>query len=121
MEEKKMTIEEYLQILPNYTFPDRLIRRAMGKFSIPPGSPAFEIDERLRDLAEAEMWESAAGLVNGGAYKKKIGNRSITTASLQTSQQDRLAWMSNANSLRAKWGEQTVGDVRIIEDNTFLW
>lgn len=117
-----LLIEDYLQVLPNYTFPDRIVQRALGAYDIPDHTPAFSVDERSRDLAEAIMWDAAAGIVNGGAYKKQIGDRSITTASLQTSQQDRSAWSARAKALRAKWGEESsTVEVREIYDCTQLW
>lgn len=117
-----LTIEQYLQILPNYTFPEWTVQKAMGYYNIQPETPAFDVPERDRDLAEAMMWDSAAGLVNGGAYRKQIGDRSITTANLQTSQQDRAAWSARAAHLRAKWGEEVAdNDIIQIRDYTALW
>lgn len=117
-----LLIEDYLQILPNYTFPERMVQRALGFYGIEPGTPAFDVPERERDLAEAMMWDSAAGLVNGGAYRKQIGDRAITTANLQTSQQDRSAWSARAAQLRAKWGEEvTTTEFAEIRDYTSLW
>lgn len=118
-----ITIEEYLQVLPNYTFPDRIIQRALGYYNLEAGTPAYDIPERERDLAEAMMWDAASGIVNGGAYKKQIGNRSITTASLQTSQQDRMAWSQKAKDLRNKWGEESAvgGETLEIIDYTEMW
>jgi hypothetical protein len=116
-----LSIDEYLQVLPNYTFPDRIIQRALGTYSIDSGTPAFMVPEKERDLAEAMMWDSAAGLVNGGAYKKTIEDRSITTANLQTSQQDRSAWSNRANALRAKWGVEVQEDVLLLKDLTTMW
>lgn len=115
-------IKDYLQVLPNYTFPERIVERALGAYGIEPDTPAFDVPERERDLMEATMWDSAAGIVNGGAQKKQIGDRSVTTASLQTSQQDRQAWTQKANSLRAKWGEvPPTLDILEINDFTWLW
>lgn len=116
-----MLIEDYLQILPNYTFPDRIVEKAMLMYGIEPNTPAMDVPEKERDLAEAVMWDSAAGLVNGGAMKKQIGNRSITTANLQTSQHDRSAWSARANALRAKWGESPIVEPLLIYDCTELW
>ena len=101
-----LLIEDYLQVLPNYTFPDRVVQKALGTYNIEPKTPAFDVPEKDRDLAEAIMWDLAAGLVNGGAYRKQIGDRAITTASVQTSQQDRSTWIARAAYLRAKWGEK---------------
>ncbi|MEG2151463.1 MAG: hypothetical protein RRY36_09625 [Bacteroidaceae bacterium] len=116
-----LTIEEGLQILPTFIFPDRLIQKAMGTYKIAHGTPFFEVNERDRDLATAIMWDAATGLTNGGASKKQIGNRSITTANLQVSQQDREAWANNAKRLRGKWGMEQAPDVMLIYDMTELW
>ena len=117
-----LLIEDYLRVLPNYTFPDRIIQKAMGAYKIAEHTPAFSIDERSRDLAEAIMWDAAAGIVNGGAQRKQIGNRSITTAALQTSQQDRAAWQAKAKALRAKWNaEVPTVEILQISDFTELW
>ena len=117
-----LLIEDYLQVLPNYTFPDRIVQKALGAYNIEPETPAFDVPERERDLAEAIMWDSAAGLVNGGGYRKQIGDRGVTTANVQTSQQDRLAWSSRASALRAKWGEVSKElHVPQIYDCSNLW
>lgn len=118
------TIAEYLQILPNYTFPDRIIEKAAGMYGLSLSDEAFPSDPdtaflMARDLAEAIMWDSAAGLVNGGGTKRTMGNRSFTDMSIQTSQHDRAAWQAKANALRLKWGiHETVYDVY---DATELW
>lgn len=118
----ELLIEDYLQVLPNYTFPDRIIQKALGAYNIKEHTPAFTIEERKRDLAEAIMWDAAAGIVNGGAQRKQIGSRSITTAALQTSQQDRSAWSAKAKALRAKWGvDPATAEVLQINDFTELW
>lgn len=117
-----LLIEDYLQVLPNYTFPDRIVARALVFYNIDPGTPVFDVPEKERDLAEAMMWDSAAGLVNGGAYRKQIGDRSITTANLQTSQQDRSTWSAKAAQLRAKWGEEvTEVYAPVIMDQSLFW
>ncbi|MEG0629927.1 MAG: hypothetical protein RR459_03260 [Christensenellaceae bacterium] len=112
--------------MPNYTFPERVIDRALGAYGLIRGSFAFPDAsdnefERSRDLAEATIWDAAAGLVNGGGSRKSMGNRSYTDMSIQTSQQDRQAWQNKANALRAKWGEnaETLGVE--ITDFTYMW
>ena len=117
-----LLIEDYLQVLPNYTFPDRIVARALGFYKIEPGTPAFDVPERERDLAEAMMWDSAAGLVNGGGSRKQIGDRSISAGNIQTSKQDRASFMAIANSLRVNWGVKTVeAATPEISDQSLLW
>lgn len=117
-----LTIEEYLQVLPNYTFPERIILRAMETYDIEEHTPFRDVPEKERDLAEAIIWDAASGIVNGGAERKQIGNRSISSASIQVSQKDREAWAAKAKYLRAKWGVDAVTvEILQISDLTQLW
>lgn len=122
-----MTIDEYLQILPNFTFGSNTILRALGRWDIKSGELAFQRDKngiearewvRKRDLAEADMWESASGLANLSGGTRKLESRSITDKSFQISAADRLAWSKRANSLRDSWG---MGDGADIQDVTLNW
>lgn len=121
-----MTIEQYLQVLPNFTFPDTFIQKAMGLNGISAGSLAFSDAvgwERKRDLAEAMMWDYACGLVSSiSGGKKQIGNRAITYAAIQATSIDRANWTARANALRKKWGVTvTPSDAGKIRDASFLW
>ena len=121
-----MTIEQYLQVIPNFVFPDNCIQKAMGLNGILPGSPAFSDAvgwERKRDLAEAYMWEQAVGLVSSMAgSKKQVGNRSISAAAIQCTAADRDNWRRNANALRIKWGVAPMDlETGGISDASFLW
>jgi len=121
-----MTIEQYLQVLPNFTFPDTFIQKAMGLNGISAGSLAFSDAvgwERKRDLAEAMMWDYACGLVSSiSGGKKQIGNRAITYAAIQATSMDRANWTARANALRKKWGVTvTPSDAGKIRDASFLW
>ena len=121
-----MTIEQYLQVLPNFTFPDTFIQKAMGLNGISAGESAFQVTdgwEKKRDLAEAMMWEFACGLVSSiSGGKKQIGNRAITYAAIQATSIDRANWTARANALRKKWGVTvTPSDAGKIRDASFLW
>lgn len=114
------TIESYLQIIDNYTFSDRTISRAMG--TITPGTNATDVDEQIRDLAEAKMWDAAVALSNGGGGSVKFGIQSKTDASITISPETRLVWQNNASVLRAKWGLANDSDSENeIYDATGLW
>ena len=121
-----MTIEQYLQVLPNFTFPDTFIQKAMGQNGISAGESAFQVTdgwEKKRDLAEAMMWDYACGLVSSiSGGKKQIGNRAITYAAIQATSIDRANWTARANALRKKWGVTvTPSDAGKIRDASFLW
>ena len=115
-----LTIDEYLQILPNYTFADRVILRVLGMYSIDSGTPYNSVEQKDRDLAEATMWETAAGLVSGGGEKKAFGDRSYTTMNIQATNVERDLWLAKAKSLRDIWGVSREYDNEII-DLTNLW
>lgn len=95
-----LTINEYLQILPNYTFEDRIINRVLAIHNIESGEAYSNIEKRTIDLAEADMWEAAASLVTGGGQTKKFGNRSFSTMAIQATQAERDLWLAKAKSLR---------------------
>jgi hypothetical protein len=121
-----MTIEQYLQVLPNFTFPDTFIQKAMGLNGISAGESAFQVTdgwEKKRDLAEAMMWDYACGLVSSiSGGKKQIGNRAITYAAIQATSMDRANWTARANALKKKWGVAvTPSDAGKIRDASFLW
>ena len=121
-----MTIEQYLQVLPNFTFPYTFIQKAMGLNGISAGESAFQVTdgwEKKRDLAEAMMWDYACGLVSSiSGGKKQIGNRAITYAAIQATSMDRANWTARANALRKKWGVTvTPSDAGKIRDASFLW
>jgi hypothetical protein len=121
-----MTIEQYLQVIPNFVFPNNCIQKAMGLNGISEGTLAFSDTvgwERKRDLAEAYMWEQAVGLVSANAGgKKQVGNRSISSAAIQCTAADRDNWRKNANALRIKWGvEPTELEGSGMYDASFLW
>lgn len=116
-----MTIESYLQIIDNYTFSQRTVQRAMEANNISAGTLVSNVPEKDRDSAEAAMWEAAASIINGGAQRKQIGNRSVTTANINPTKADRAMWMQKANALRAKWGLPVKEISTEIQDYTPLW
>ncbi|WAX17119.1 hypothetical protein PF672P1_00061 [Parabacteroides phage PF672P1] len=126
----RLLIEDYLQILPNYTFSDNIINRALGRYYIDRGEPAYLNDingeepqdwVRRRELAEAMMCDAAANILSGGGERMQMGNRAYTSSSLQTGEGDRNYWRNRANALRKKWSEVLDDYDLQIEDMTGLW
>ena len=115
-----LTIEQYLQVLDNHTFSTTTIQRAVEINGIAAGSVALNVEERKRDLAEAMMWEAAAGLVNGGGGSVKFGIQSKTEGYITASEQTRELWLRKAESLRAKWGVSGDNDTDCIYDGS-VW
>lgn len=124
-----MIVEQYLQckVLPNFTFSDDAIQAAMlpikryNKLGIEPNSDIKDVKEMELDLAMAELWDMAAGLLNGGGNKISMGNRSKTDMSIQTSQNDRQVYRNIARELRARWGIKIVDVTNGVFDCTNLW
>lgn len=126
----QLLIEDYLQILPNYTFSDNIINRALGRYYIGRGEPAYLNDingeepqdwVRRRELAEAMMCDAAANILSGGGERMQMGNRAYTSSAFQTGEGDRNYWRNRANALRKKWGEVLDDYDLQIEDMTGLW
>lgn len=116
-----LTIDQYLQAtLPNFTFDDVFIEKALIKYGVESGTLASSVAERERDLTEAMMWDAAAGFISGGGSSVKIDNRSISSSSYSATETDRAAWRARAESLRAKWGVTTPNE-SMVYDATFLW
>ena len=122
-----LTIDQYLQVLPNYTFPESNILVALGSQNIDSGVDAFQFDEdgveseewqRKRDFAEARMWDFAAGLANISGVSQKLEGRSFTGKGFQITGEDRLRWQEKANKLRQKWNKGGLSD---IYDATLYW
>lgn len=128
MTKTDITINDYLQILPNYEFPERNILVALGSQDIESGVNAFQYDAdgkepedwiRRRDLAEARMWDFAAGLANISGGTRKLESRSITDKGFQVSGDDRARWQAEADRLRSKWGD--TGGRSDIYNASFYW
>ena len=116
-----MTIDSYLQVLPNYTFPDTFVQKALLKYGVASGMDAGTVTEMDRDLMEAVMWDYASGLVSGGGSSLKIDNRSMSSSSFSASSEDRAMWANKAAALRRKWGVSDDSEINVFEDCTWLW
>ena len=115
------TIEKYLQIIPNLTFPSAYVDRVLAKFDITSGALIESISSEKRDLCEAEMWYGASAMVSGGGYSKRINNRQITENQIVITAKDRERWLQNANSLREKWGQPLYESGANIMDASNYW
>jgi hypothetical protein len=116
-----LTIDEYLQIIPNQTLPTRIVQRALGYYDVSSGVTAFSVTEETRDLMEAMMWDAATGYVSGGGSSVKIDNRSMSESSIQATDADKALWKANAARLRAKWGVTDFTETNAIYDATPYW
>ena len=128
MAKQSVTINEYLQVLPNYEFPERNILVALESQGIESGVDAFKYDSdgeeplewvKKRDLAEARMYEFAAGLANISGGTRKLESRSVTDKGFQISGDDRAKWQAMADELKAKWGDSD--GMSDVYDATLYW
>jgi hypothetical protein len=116
-----LTINDYLQVIPNQTLPDRVVQRALGYYDVSTGVLAFSVTEQTRDLMEAMMWDAAKGYVSGGGISERIDNRSRSESSIQATDADKASWKANAARLRAKWGVVDFTETNNIYDATPYW
>lgn len=124
----ELTINDYLQVLPNYEFPERSILVALGNHGIESGVNAYQYDEngvepedwvRRKELARADMWEAASGLANISGGTRKLESRSITDKGFQVSGEDRASWRAEADRIRARYGKSV--KTTDIYNATFNW
>jgi len=115
-----LTIDEYLQVIPNQTLPTRVVDRALGYYDVSTGVLAFSVTEETRDLMEAMMYDAATGYTSGGGSTLKIDNRSISESSISATDGDKVRWSAIAARLRAKWGIVDI-EINAIYDATPYW
>lgn len=116
-----MTIEQYLQPIPNVTFPAAYVARVIEQQGLTAGVIVSTLTQQVKDLAEAEMWYAAAQMASGGSYSKRINNRSISENMATVDARTRTQWLETANALRAKWGVAGFKATEGIYDATDYW
>ena len=116
-----LTIEQYLQPIPNVTMPATYVSRVLEQMGITAGVQASTVSQELRDLAEAEIWNAASQMASGGGYSKRVNNRQISENMPTISEATRKQWLETANSLRAKWGVAAFRISEGIYDASDLW
>lgn len=134
-----MTIEAYLNaiVLPNYIFSDLTLQAVLspktynliGGGTIKNdgteiGTDMSRVPAKELDLSTAELWRAASGMLNSGGESKTMGNRRITSASVQTSEGDRAEWRLNAQMIYNNYKISSTipnSDVAIITNETKSW
>lgn len=134
-----MTIESYLnaKVVPNYDFSNETIEAVLlprtytsvnggtvVKGGTEVGTDYNNVSQQDRDLSEAELWLVASGIMNGGGESKTMGNRRITSGSVQTSQADREEWRKNAQAIWDRYGIiNNIPDPTetTVMDRSYLW
>lgn len=118
-----LTIEKYLQVIPNLVFPENFIARIIGlpDIAIASGTLVENIPQVKLDRAEAEVWYGASGMVSGGGYSKRINNRQISENQITITDSMREEWLDRANTLRDKLGLPRYSEKRQIYDVTNFW
>lgn len=116
-----LTIEQYLQPIPNITFPATYVARVLEQLGITAGVTASSVSQEKKDLAEAEMWYAGSQMASGGGYSKRINNRQVSENMAIIPEATRKQWLETANSLRAKWGVAAFRITEGIYDASDLW
>ncbi len=108
------TIDDYLRGCVGFSPSDEMIKAVLARRGIEPGTPWQELDERVIDLAEAELLYRGITIysVRGsmedadGQWKHKEGQTELHVS-------DKKEMLRRANELRVKWGEEKLGQ-RVI-------
>ena len=118
-----LTIEKYLQVIPNLVFPADFIDRIINlpDIEIASGTLITALTQEELDLAEAYAWYGASGMIGGGGYSKRINNRSISENQITITDAMREEWLERANVLRDKYGLARFTEKRQIYDATIYW
>lgn len=115
-EDSLYTIKEYLRDISDL-LTEGVLRVILAKRSLSPDIPLDDIDERERDLAEAEVYYHLSNLPVGGATNKEVdGSWSSTSGGWTVSGANIAEWYRKYAALREKWGEEiiTKRKIRII-------
>ena len=116
-----LTIEKYLQVIPNLVFPEDFVARAISVAGITSGVLITELTQVQLDTAEAEIWYGASGMIGGGGYSKRINNRQISENQITITDAMRAEWLERANVLRDGLGLARYTERKLIYDATMLW
>lgn len=116
-----LTIEKYLQVIPNLVIPEDFINRVLFIAGIDSGVLVTTLTQVELDTAEAEVWYGASGMSSGGGYSKRINNRQISKDQMIITDFMRTEWLERANRLRDKIGLPRYVDKYQIYDATCFW
>lgn len=112
-EEPPYTLADYLRdISPLLT--EGVLRVILARRRIPGDTPFDELEDRERDLAEAEVYYNLSNLPVGGATTKEVdGSWSHTDGGWTVSGANIAEWYRKYAALREKWGEEVLTKSRI--------
>ena len=112
-EESPYTLADYLRdISPLLT--EGVLRVILARRRIPGDTPFDELEDRERDLAEAEVYYNLSNLPVGGATTKEVdGSWSHTDGGWTVSGANIAEWYRKYAALREKWGEEVLTKSRI--------
>lgn len=115
-----VTIETYLQGLFTYTFTSENMASVLLKRGIEPSSDVDDVEVRLRELAEADLYMILFNTFSKANDTVQKGNWKRSTGSITVGVTDRKMFRDHANSIYGKYGEAIVGSTG-MKDGTFLW
>lgn len=110
------TVKEYLQDISDL-LTEGVLRVILAKRALSPDTPIEEVEEKERDLAEAEVYYHLSNLPVGGATSKEVdGSWSSSQGGWTVSGANISEWYRKYAALRQKWGEDvlTKSKIRII-------
>lgn len=106
--QKVYTVEDYLRGI-SALLTDDALQVILNKRRLYGGLPLYEVSDRDRDLAEAEVYYWLSNLPVGGATTKDAdGSWSHSEGGWTVSQANIDEWRRKYTSLREQWGEKAL-------------
>ncbi len=108
------TIEEYLKGCIGLDVTDEMLKAALYKAGVEPGSPVDGLDERGKDLAEAWVLYACMTLPSvKGSVEDADGNWKHKEGQTEIYVTDKNAMRQRMNALFAKWGIAKQGGTKV--------
>ena len=114
------TIEQYLQGLFSYPFTEANLNSVLLKRGIDAGADQMDVTDRLKELAQADLYMVLFNAFSKGNDTVQKGNWKRSTGAMMIGVNDRKMFRDQANSIYAKYDEPIVGNTG-MKDGTFLW
>lgn len=108
------TIEEYLRGRCGFDIPDTMLKSVLHQMKIDAGMNVEELDEKQKDLAEAELlWVSLSIPSVQGSVEDADGNWKHKEGQKEFTVNDRKLLLKRINYLRKKWGMGKLGGTKV--------
>ena len=100
------TISDYLEgLFPGYILTDKTFKSILSKYGMSANTPARDVPEKVKDLAEADIAELLASTSSvTGSIEDSDGGWKHREGGSQMTNYERKLLLQRANNLRKKYG-----------------